>query len=146
MKIAAVTDNSVKLSSHFGMAPAYRVFTVEAGKIVKDEIIEKPHHGADHHTSGHQHDTKDAGAGKLHTLDAPAPQDHAEHEHHGHGKFFNVIKDCQVLLVGGMGEPAYQHALSFGFEVFMTGGDIEAAVQAYLNGELVSDLRRVHSH
>lgn len=136
MKIAAVTDDGVKLSSHFGMAASYRVLTIEDGKIVNDETIKKPHreshghqHGSDHHDHEHDHEHGDH-----------------EHEHHGGMKFFDPIKDCQVLLCGGMGEPPYQRALSFGLEVMMTGGTIDAAVQAYLNGELVSDQRRVHRH
>ena len=133
MKIAAVTDDGIKLSSHFGMAPSYRILTIEDGKVTHDETIDKPHnqshreHG-DHHDHDHVHE-------------------HGEgHSHHAGMKFFDPIKDCQVLLCGGMGEPPYQRALSFGFEVIMTGGNIDAAVQAYLSGDLVSDQRRVHSH
>ena len=43
-------------------------------------------------------------------------------------------------------EMPYHQALSIGFEVFMTGGTIDAAIEAYLKGELVSDQRRVHNH
>ncbi len=129
MKIATVTEDGTKLSSHFGVAPSYRIFTIEEGKIIKDEVIDKPHHKEHQEHGGHHN--------------------HDHHGHHGgHGgmKFFDVIKDCDVLFAGGMGEPAYKRALSFGFEVIMTGGNIEAAVESYLNGDLVSDQRRVHSH
>lgn len=142
MKIAAVTDDGVKLSSHFGMASSYRVLTIEEGKIVADETIEKPHHKS--HGSGH---------GGGHDHDHEHGEEHHDHSHGEHGhknhrgmKFFDPIKDCQVLISGGMGEPPYKRALSFGLEVMLTGGKIDAAVQAYLNGELVSDQRRVHQH
>ncbi len=124
MKIATVTEDGVKFSSHFGTAPSYRVLTIEEGKVVEDEVIAKPHHESHGEHGGH----------------------HDHHNGHGGMKFFDAIKDCQVLLAGGMGEPAYKRALSFGFEVFMTGGNIDAAVEAYLSGDLVSDQRRVHSH
>ena len=132
MKIAAVTDDGIKLSSHFGMATSYRVLTIEDGKVTNDESIDKPHHQS-HREHGGQH---------IHNL-----EEHG-HGHHDHGgmKFFDPIKDCQVLLCGGMGEPPYQRAISFGFEVIMIGGNIDAAVQAYLSGELVSDQRRIHRH
>jgi hypothetical protein len=45
-----------------------------------------------------------------------------------------------------MGMPAYQKALEAGLEVLLTGGEIQAALQSYLDGKIVSDLRRVHQH
>ena len=122
MRIAAVTENHEKLSSHFGMAPYYRVFTVEDGKVFSEEKRSKPFH--DH-------------------------QEQHSHNHlgfHGHADMFAPIQDCQVLLCGGMGGPAYQKALAAGLEVVLTGGEIEPALQAYLNGEITSDMRRIHHH
>ena len=126
MKIAAVTEDGVKLSSHFGTAPSYRVLTIDEGTIVSDEIIEKTHNSV--HRENNKHE--------------------AHHDRGGHSgmRFFQSVKNCQVLLLGGIGEPAYKRALSLGFEVIMTGGKIDTAVEAYLSGELVSDLRRVHKH
>jgi predicted Fe-Mo cluster-binding NifX family protein len=57
---------------------------------------------------------------------------------------FAPIRDCQVLLAGGMGEPAYQKALAAGLQVILTGGTIQNALQAWLKGELQTDLRRIH--
>lgn len=123
VKIAAVTENHQKLSSHFGRAPYYEVFTVENGSIVAQEERTKPYHGrhAEHDHDSHGHD-------------------------HGHADMFAPIQDCQVLLCGGMGGPAYQKALSAGLEVVLTGGEIRSALQAYLNGEITSDMRRLHRH
>jgi predicted Fe-Mo cluster-binding NifX family protein len=126
IKIAAVTQDGVKLSSHFGMAPQYRVFTIEDGAISSVETRDKPHHS--HHPEGH------------------GPQGHHEHHYHGHEDMFAPIQDCQALLCGGMGTPAYRRAQAAGLEVFMVGGNIENAVEAYLNGGLSSDMRRVHQH
>ena len=123
IKIAAATENGETLSSHFGRAPQYLVYSVEAGEISSVDTRQKPHHG-EH--AAHDH-------GQPHAHD------------HDHGDMFAPIQDCQVLLVGGMGQPAYQKALTAGLEVVLTGGAIEATVQAYLNGELASDLRRVHA-
>jgi len=117
-KIAAVTEDGVHLSSHFGMAPFYRVFTVEDGRLVAEEQRPKPHHN--------QH-----------------PDHHHPGQHH-HDDMFAPIKDCQVLLCGGMGSPAYLKALEAGLEVVLTSGDISTVVQAYLEGRLAHDPRRVH--
>ncbi len=119
-KIAAVTQDGLYLSSHFGMAPLYRVFTIEDGRIVAEEQRPKPHHGQ-----------------------------HPQH-HHGseqpHADMFAPIRDCRVLLCGGMGSPAYQKALEAGLEVVLTGGEIASAVQAYLQGRIDHDPRRIHHH
>ncbi len=123
-KIAAVTEDGQKMSSHFGMAPSYRVFTLEDGKIVADEMRSKYHH-AQHHDHNHHQE----GA-----------------QGHGHADMLAPVGDCQVLLCGGMGEPAYQEATAAGLEVVLTGGDIQAALEAYLQGDLTSDMRRVHQH
>jgi predicted Fe-Mo cluster-binding NifX family protein len=117
MKIAAVTEDAQVLSSHFGRAPYYRVFTIENGRIVADEQRAKPFHGEHQPGVAHQHN---------------------------HADMIAPIADCQVLLCGGMGQPAYQNAVAAGLKVVMTGGDIQAALQAYLSDRLTSELRRIH--
>ena len=121
-KIAAVTQDEHSLSSHFGMAPFYKVYTVENGRVIEEETRPKPYHT--HHPEGHSHE-------------------HGHGSHH-HEDMFAPIVDCQVLLCGGMGSPAYQKAQAAGLEVVMAGGEILVAVQAYLEDRLVSDLRRIH--
>lgn len=121
IKIAAATENGETLSSHFGRAPQYMVYSTADGEISTVEKREKPHHGDSAHEHGHHHQ-------------------------HLHGDMFAPINDCQVLLVGGMGQPAYRKAQAAGLEIFLTGGPIESAVRAYLSGELTSDMRRVHVH
>jgi len=44
MKIAAITDDGVTISQHFGRAPYYAVLTVEEGRVVRRELREKPGH------------------------------------------------------------------------------------------------------
>jgi predicted Fe-Mo cluster-binding NifX family protein len=121
-KIAVVTENGQQISSHFGMAPAYRVYTIDAGKVIAEEQRAKPYH--------------------------PHHPDHngGNEPHHLHEDMFAPISDCQVLICGGMGTPAYQKALAAGLEVVLAGGEMRSAVEAYLLGRLNSDPRRVHQH
>jgi predicted Fe-Mo cluster-binding NifX family protein len=119
-KIATVTEDGQGISSHFGMAPHYRVFTIEDGKVVSEETLAKPHH-SHHPGSGHGHD-------------------------HSHDDMFAPIANCRVLICGGMGTPAYEKARAAGLEVLLTGGDIHEAVQSYLAGQISSDQRRIHLH
>ena len=120
IKIAIATEDQRSITNHFGRAPQFRIITVEGAQITGDEVREKPYHA--------QHEPHHPGGDHL------------------HGEMFAPIADCQVLLCGGMGTPAYEKAQAAGLEVILTGGDIEAAVQAYLSGALTSDLRRIHHH
>lgn len=119
LKIAVATDDGERVSNHFGRAPYYRVLTVADGQILTDERLEKPHHG-----SGEAQ----------------------QHHERSHGDMFAPIRECQLLICGGMGQPAYQKAQAAGLDVFLVGGSILEAVHSYLNGEAVSDMRRIHQH
>jgi predicted Fe-Mo cluster-binding NifX family protein len=121
LKIAAVTEDGQAISSHFGMAPAYRVYTVTAGQVTGQEDRTKPHHT--HH-----------------------PEHNGQHAQEPHPDMFAPVQDCQALLCGGMGEPAYRKALAAGLQVVLVGGSIDAAVTSFLSGDLQSDLRRIHQH
>lgn len=128
-KVAVVTEDGRKISSHFGRAPFYRVFSVSDDQIVDEEQRSKAYHGQHAHHEQHP--------------------DHLErhHEHQAlHGNMLAPVDDCRVLICGGMGDPAYQKAREAGLEVVLAGGEIRPAVEAYIRGELESDMRRVHRH
>jgi len=125
IKIAVTTQDGEKISNHFGMAPYYRVFHIDANKIVNDATREKPHKQSHEHSPDH------------------------EHGHHGHSlgrRALQTISDCQVLICGGMGQPAFQKAQDAGLEIYLVGGSVEDAIQDYNECELKSDQRRVHTH
>lgn len=123
LKIAVVTDDGERISAHFGRARYYKVFTVEGNRIVAEEMIPRQHlHEDDDHGHAHHH-----GDGR--------------HDHRG---MLQPLADCQVLIAGGMGSPAYQAAQANGLEVVLASGPAREAVEAYLRGELTSDPRRLH--
>jgi predicted Fe-Mo cluster-binding NifX family protein len=125
IKIAVATQDGKKIANHFGMAPYYRVFHVDANKIMDDTMREKPHKQSHGHGSGH------------------------EHGHHGHGlgkRAIQAIDDCQVLICGGMGQSGFQNAQGAGLDVYLTSGSVEDAIQSYTKGDLKSDQRRIHTH
>src|SRR4030043_369840 len=107
MKIAAITDDGVTVSQHFGRAPYYLVVTAEDGKIVSKEKRDK----AGHHTfSGNQH--PDTAPGERHGFDAGAQSRHTT--------MAQTIDDCKVLLAGGMGWGAYESLKNRGIETVVT--------------------------
>jgi predicted Fe-Mo cluster-binding NifX family protein len=123
IKIAAVTDDGQSLSNHFGMAAQYVVIDVEAGQILSQETRQKPHH----------------------TIHPDHSKEHA-HSEQLHEDMFAPIRDCQVLLVGGMGSGAHAKAVGAGLEIVLIGGSIADAVENYLNGAAASNDMRLHRH
>ena len=121
MKIAVVTDDHSTISAHFGRAVFYEVFEISEGKITSHVTLPKPSHNQfaePHHEPGHAH-----GMG-------PVAEGH-------HARMLEPIRDCQVLLAGGMGQGAYDSLKQAGIQPFLTDvPEIDQAIKAYLDGRL----------
>jgi predicted Fe-Mo cluster-binding NifX family protein len=131
MKIAVITDDKKTISAHFGRAQYYLVFSVENGKIAGQESRPKANHN---HFVGQE-------------------QDHAHTEPHGtdsqsevkHTSMMETIIDCDVLLARGMGRGAYDGLQLRSIKPIITDiQDIQAAVDAYLAGEIIDHIERLH--
>ena len=132
MKIAAVSDDGVTISRHFGRAPLYIVVTVEDGAIVSHEKREKMGHAHVAHEV-HAH----AADGRGHGFD-PASQSR-------HAQMATAIADCEILLARGMGAGAYESLRAAGIRPIVT--DVETmddAVKAYLGGALTDHVELLH--
>lgn len=110
IKIAAVTNDGLTVTGHFGMAEYYQVITLQDDHIIAQEKRPKPHH-------------------TIHPS-------YEEALHHDHIDMFAPIKDCQVLISGGMRGPAFEHAQENGLQVILTRGSIDEVVGKYISGEL----------
>ncbi len=114
MLIAAVSEDGVTISQHFGRAPYYVVVTVEEGRVVGTETRPKVGHG------------QFAGGG------APDPGPVVKHRAMGES-----IADCRALLAGGMGSGAFSALQAMGIEPVLTDEtDIITAVTRYAAGGL----------
>jgi len=147
-KIAFPTDDGTTISRHLGQAHLYVVVTLEDGAQPKMEQRPKQAHGPHHHDHEHEQPV----AGNAVSMDAiqftpHAQADRADDEHARTASgMFAPLADCQVLISGGMGQPAYDHAVGLGLQVILTGANtIAEALQAYQDGSLSSDMRRVHA-
>ena len=133
MKIAAVSEDGVTISQHFGRAPFYIVLTVEDGKITAREKRDKMGHNqfaAEPHIDDHN-DSRGHGF-------APAEQDR-------HFRMAEAIRDCQVLLVRGMGSGAYYSMEQVGIRPIVT--EITAIDEAALEaaqGLIVDHKEKLH--
>ena len=119
-RIAVPSDDGETISRHFGQARYFQVLTLEAGQVASSELRPK---------ASHQHGDASHAAG-IH----PGQQ------------MVATISDCQVLISGGMGAPAFAKASAAGLEVIMTRErTIQAAVDAYLAGTLENVPTLIHA-
>jgi predicted Fe-Mo cluster-binding NifX family protein len=132
MKIAAITDDGKTISQHFGRAQYYLVVTVENGQIVGREMREK---------LGHAHF-----GGEPHAADIPGqPHGMDPASHDRHIQMAQAILDCKALLCRGMGMGAYESMKVAGIQPLVTDiQEIEAAIKAYINGQLVDHSEQLH--
>jgi predicted Fe-Mo cluster-binding NifX family protein len=132
MKIAAITDDGKTISQHFGRAPYYMVLTIEDGKITNREQRDKLGHN---HFSSQPHEEHNHGA--AHGND---PATHSKH-----ASMAEAIADCEALLCGGMGMGAYESMRQLNIKPVVTDlSDIDAAVQAYIDGKLIDHTELLH--
>jgi len=134
MKIAAVSEDGVTISQHFGRAPFYVVVTVEDGKITAHEKRDKMGHNQ---FSGETHEESHGQDPRGHGFD-PASQNR-------HARMVTAIADCEVLLARGMGAGAYESMKQANIRPVVTDvTNIDEAVQAYIEGRLVDHMERLH--
>ena len=134
MKIAAVSEDGVTISQHFGRAPFYVVVNVEDGKIVRREKRDKMGHNQ---FSGETHEEAHGADPRGHGFD-PAAQNR-------HARMVTAIADCEILLARGMGAGAYESMKQANIRPVVTDVEnIDDAVQAYLAGSLKDHVERLH--
>ena len=132
MKIAAITDDGNTISQHFGRAQYYLVATIENGEIIDRELREKLGH-SQFANEPHAADTP----GQPHGMD-PA-------SHNRHIQMSEAIADCEALLCRGMGMGAYESMKTRGIKPIVTDiASIDEAVMAYVKGNIVDQVERLH--
>jgi predicted Fe-Mo cluster-binding NifX family protein len=134
IRIAAVSEDGVTISQHFGRAPIYVVVSVEGGRLLSRETRDKLGHAefaAEAGEAPHEADPRG------HGFD-PVAQDR-------HARVVAAIADCQVLLARGMGAGAFASLQQAGIKpVVADVEDIDAAVEAYLAGTLRYQVEKLH--
>jgi predicted Fe-Mo cluster-binding NifX family protein len=132
MKIAAITEDGKTISQHFGRAPYYLVLTLQGNEIVDCEMRNKLGHAQLH--EGGKHEESPSG---RHGFDPESDR--------RHGRMAEAITDCEALLCSGMGMGAYESLKARNIRPVVTDIlDIEEAVLAYANGQIVDHVEKLH--
>ncbi|MBC7353418.1 MAG: hypothetical protein H5U08_13745 [Thermogutta sp.] len=116
MKIAVASSNGTDVSSHFGRSGCFVVFTVENGTITAQELRNNPHGQGGCQCRGTRHG------------DQP----------HNHAQIVDALRDCQIVLCGGIGRKAAQELEAVGVRpiVIQPTGSARQVVEAYLGGNI----------
>ena len=134
LRIAIATDDGQTVSRHFGRAKAFAVLTVEDGTIASRELRDKfaPHSQPDEQP----HDENDGVPGVRGSSSAARGK---------HVQMLASVEDCAVLIAGGMGRGAYDHANALGIRPIVTSAaDIDAAALECEAGRLADEAERLH--
>jgi predicted Fe-Mo cluster-binding NifX family protein len=133
MKIAAITDDGKTISQHFGRATHYLVVTVEDAKIAKREMRDKMGHTQFH---GEHHDHHD---------EISERRGYGPSADNRHGRMVESITDCESVLCRGMGMGAYENMKARNIRPIVTDiVDIDEAVMAYINGQIIDHIEKLH--
>ncbi len=137
MKIALITDDEKTISEHFGRAGKYVVYTVEDKQLKNLEVRNKIGHNdfikleGEHEEHGDHNDSRGRGFGS-----------HSEEKHQ---KMFETIKDCDVLVVRGMGRGAYLGLEKIGIKPIVSDiEDIEMAALAVVSETIIDHKEKLH--
>lgn len=120
MRVAVPTNDGTSISEHFGRSAAFLIFEIENGQITSREA--RPNAAQHSHAQGSCGD----GSGR--------------HEPHSHAGILSSLSGCDVVICAGMGSRAAEALKSGGITPVLVAvlGSAEAAVSAYLKGELRS--------
>jgi predicted Fe-Mo cluster-binding NifX family protein len=127
MKIAIVTDDHLTISTHFGRAKFYEVFTIEGGHVTAQETIAR------------------SNPQLLPTVVSDSAPGGHHHHNHDHNAMIAPIADCKALVTRGMGMGAHVSLQEHGIQPIITDlPEIQDAVKAFIDGVLVDHVERLH--
>jgi len=119
MKIAVATTDGSQVSPHFGRSAGFVIFDVE-GKTIGEKQLRSNQHTP--HAQGLCHNNDE-------------PHDHAPNSH---SNIVGLLKDCEVVLCGGMGSGASQALTASGIrtQLVPVPSSVDDAVQKFLSGTI----------
>lgn len=143
IKIAVPTNNKKDLSKHFGRSKFFAIHNIEDNKIVEVNYIPLPDHGEhEHHGHNHDHNGNHQPMG-LGMIDKNNKGIGGGRDFHS--DLLELIKDCQVIISGGMGMGMQDTLKRSKFTTYLTKiKSIEEAVNSYIDGTLVNDNELIH--
>ena len=120
MKIALATLNGKTVTGHFGRTKAFVVVDLRDGIEVGREVRD---------------------VGSCNQGDHPDPGHRRRHH-----DLVNTVRDCDVVIAGGMGLPVQDRLREAGIDVTLTDiRSIDEAIQGHSSGTITHDPSRAHA-
>ena len=118
MKIAVASIDGSTVSPHFGRSACFLIYADEGGRVVRTETRPNTQ------TAFAQGVCKGEG------------ESHHEHEH-SHAGVVQALRDCDVVLCGGMGQRAAEELAANGIRpLIVEAASPQEAVEAFVAGRL----------
>lgn len=126
MRIAIPTNDMTTVSAHFGRTKGFMVFIIENNKVINMEY-------------------------RINTFTGHAKNEHKEHNHgehkHSHQSILNVLRNCKIVIAGGMGKRLYNDFEENGIQVFVTKEkSIQNALELLTKGVLDNNTTKCCNH
>lgn len=124
MKIAVSTNDQKRVSGHLGRCRAFKVFEIEDGNILSQEIRENVF---TYHRMEHQH--------------------HGEGGGHSHTRLIEGLKDCSYVISSGGGWRIVEDLKQNNIQIIFTDVElIDEAIKLFINGELKDNPEMTCNH
>ena len=109
-KVAVASSDGVNINEHFGRAAFFRIYELSENCYDFSEL-------------------RDAVA---------ACQHKHEHSHTNFDSIIELLKDCDAVLVGKIGEGAAAYVISKGLRVFEVSGSIDGVLSYLINEKILN--------
>ncbi len=126
MRIAIPTNDMTTVSAHFGRTKGFMVYDLEVNKVTNFQYI-------------------------LNTFTGHAKNKHKDHDHgehqHSHETILNSLKNCNVVIAGGMGKRLLNDFDKNEIQVYVTQEkNIQKALELLTKGVLDNDTAKCCNH
>ena len=126
MRIAIPTNDMTTVSAHFGRTKGFMVYDLEVNKVTNFQYI-------------------------LNTFTGHAKNKHKDHDHgehqHSHETILNSLKNCDVVIAGGMGKRLLNDFDKNEIQVYVTQEkNIQKALELLTKGVLDNDTAKCCNH
>jgi predicted Fe-Mo cluster-binding NifX family protein len=151
-KIAFVSDDGTTISRHYGRARSFVVVTVDGGREISREVRPKANHAmfaGPQESGGRESGGQEGGEGGY--KGSRGRRQGGYEEGHGEGPWRHQMmlascRDCDVLVVGGIGSGALANLVAAGVQPIVSGRRlIDEALADWLAGRLQHHPERVHA-
>lgn len=135
LKVAFVSDDGIHINGHFGPSKFYSVVTINKQGIIEVEQRAK----ANFHSNGHHNNSNHSAS--VHSHDCG----NGEHSQDKHNSMISNIKDCQILVSGGMGYGIFSALQNSNIQPIITHHrTINEAVEHIIDGTIINHHEKLH--